>query len=215
MLGLPAEHPADAVEAATPAGRRVLHYAGAVQRWAGNEAAYRDALERFASEHARLPPALLAAIEAGDAAALLPLSHKLRGLATNLGLEQLAASLAALEQWCATASPATPQQLSETLGALLTQWPAALAAIARLSPPESAAAAGDADRPAARQAADALLHALRRGELHDAAQAQLYRALGGQAASLAPLQRAIDDFDFPLAQSLLHDLLQLLEQEHP
>ena len=216
VLGLPAEHPADAVEAATPAGRRVLHYAGAVQRWAGNEAAYRDALERFASEHARLPPALLAAIEAGDAAALLPLSHKLRGLATNLGLEQLAASLAALEQWCATASPATPQQLSETLGALLTQWPAALAAITRLAPPASATpAVGGIDAPAARQAASALLQALRRGELHDGAQAQLQTALGGQAQRLAPLRHAIDDFDFSLAQTLLYDLLQSFDTESP
>lgn len=216
VLDLRAGNLADNDEQAAPAGRRVLHHAGAVQRWAGNDSAYRAALERFGQEHPRVPTALLAAIAASDHARLLPLCHRLRGVAGNLGLEQLAASLAALEQCCATHTSASAQLPAEITGALLTQWPAALAAIARLSPPESAAAAaGDADRPAARQAADALLHALRRGELHDAAQAQLYRALGGQAASLAPLQRAIDDFDFPLAQSLLHDLLQLLEQEHP
>ena len=216
VLDLRAGNLADNDEQAAPAGRRVLHHAGAVQRWAGNDSAYRAALERFGQEHPRVPTALLAAIDASDHARLLPLCHRLRGVAGNLGLEQLAASLAALEQYCATHTSASAQLPAEITGALLTQWPAALAAIARLSPPESAAAAaGDADRPAARQAADALLHALRRGELHDAAQAQLYRALGGQAASLVPLQRAIDDFDFPLAQSLLHDLLQLLEQEHP
>ena len=125
VLGLPADSPSDAAEAATPAGRRVLHYAGAVQRWAGNDVAYRDALARFGREHPRLPPALLAAIEADDHAALLPLCHRLRGVAANLGLEQLAASLAALEQWCATASSATAQQPGEAVGALLTQWPAA------------------------------------------------------------------------------------------
>ena len=216
VLDLPAGHPADNDEQAAPAGRRVLHHAGAVQRWAGNDSAYRAALVRFGQEHPRVPPALLAAIEASDHAQLLPLCHRLRGVAGNLGLEQLAASLATLEQYCAADAPATPQQRGEIVGALLTQWPAALAAIARLSPPMPATvAAGSADRPAARQAASALLQALRRGELHDAAQAQLQSALGGQAASLAPLQRAIDDFDFSLAQSLLHDLLQSFEQEHP
>ena len=64
----------------------------------------------------------------------------LRGVAGNLGLEQLAASLAALEQCCATHTSASAQLPAEITGALLTQWPAALAAIARLSPPESAAA---------------------------------------------------------------------------
>lgn len=218
VLGLAAEAGDDGGEPAAPAGGRVLHHAGALQRWAGNDSAYHAALARFAREHPRLPPALLAAIEARDHAALLPQSHQLRGVAANLGLEQLAASLAALEQCCAgpAPAPATAQQLDETLGALLTQWPAAVAAIARLAPtalPAATAAAFDA--PAARQAASSLLHALRRGELDDAAQAQLQHAMGAQADALAPLQHAIDDFDFPLAQSLLHDLLHTFAPESP
>ncbi|WP_235432926.1 hypothetical protein, partial [Janthinobacterium sp. KBS0711] len=68
---------------------------------------------------------------------------------------------------------------------------------------------------AARQAASSLLHALRRGELDDAAQAQLQHAMGAQADALAPLLHAIDDFDFPLAQSLLHDLLPTFAPESP
>uniref|UniRef100_UPI000A8551E0 hybrid sensor histidine kinase/response regulator n=1 Tax=Janthinobacterium sp. Ant5-2-1 TaxID=1755239 RepID=UPI000A8551E0 len=215
VLGLAAD-PAD--DSRAPAGARVLHHAGALQRWAGNDSAYHAALARFGHEHPRLPPAMLAAIEARDHLALLPQSHKLRGVAANLGLEQLAASLAALEQCCASASPdpATAQQLDETLGELLTQWPAALAAIARLVPPAvPAATAAAIDAPAARQAASSLLHALRRGELDDAAQAQLQQAMGAQADALAPLLHAIDDFDFPLAQSLLHDLLPTFAPESP
>ncbi|MDN2708091.1 PAS domain S-box protein [Janthinobacterium sp. SUN118] len=216
VLGLDAD-PADAgAGPAAPAGRRVLHHAGALQRWAGNESAYRGALLRFASEHPRLPPALLAAIEAGSPAPILALSHKLRGVAANLGLEQLAASLATLEQLCATSGPAPAQQRDETVGALLTQWPAALAAIARLAPPAAKAEALHAsDLPAVRQAAGTLLQALRRGELDDAAQARLQQAMGAQAARLAPLVHAIDDFDFSLAQSLLHDVLQSFERESP
>ncbi|MED5593756.1 MHYT domain-containing protein [Janthinobacterium sp. P210006] len=216
VLGLAAEATDDGHEAAPAAGGRVLHHAGALQRWAGNDSAYHAALARFGSEHPRLPPALLAAIEAGDHAALLPQSHKLRGVAANLGLEQLAASLATLEQACASPGPATAQQLGETLGALLTQWPEALAAIARLAPPVAHAATASAiDAPAARQAAKALLHALQHGELDDVAQAQLQHAMGAQGAALAPLRHAIDDFDFPLAQSLLHDLLHTLTPELP
>ena len=195
----------------------MLHHAGALQRWAGNDSAYRAALARFGHEHPRVPPALQAAIEARDHAALLPQSHRLRGAAANLGLEQLAASLAALEQACASPALATAPQLDETLGKLLTQWPAALAAIARLAPPALPAATTTSaiDAPAARQAASALLQALQRGELDDAAQAQLQHAMGAQADALAPLLRAIDDFDFPLAQSLLHGLLPTFAPESP
>jgi hypothetical protein len=39
--------------------------------------------------------------------------------------------------------------------------------------------------------------------------------MGAQADGLAPLLRAIDDFDFSQAQSLLHDLLQALQGEVP
>ncbi|MNN44540.1 hypothetical protein D3C81_1588340 [compost metagenome] len=121
-----------------------------------------------------------------------------------------------MEQACASPGPATAPQLDETLGKLLTQWPAALAAIARLAPPAlPAATAGAIDAPAARKAASALLQALQRGELDDAAQAQLQHAMGAQADALAPLLHAIDDFDFPLAQSLLHGLLPTFAPESP
>ena len=121
-----------------------------------------------------------------------------------------------MEQACASPGPATAPQLDEALGKLLTQWPAALAAIARLAPPALPEATTSAiDAPAARQAASALLQALQRGELDDAAQAQLQHAMGAQADALAPLLHAIDDFDFPLAQSLLHGLLPTFAPESP
>ena len=67
----------------------------------------------------------------------------------------------------------------------------------------------------ARQAGATLLRALRLGKRDDAALALLRHAMGAQADGLAPLLRAIDDFDFSQAQSLLHDLLQALQGEVP
>ena len=216
VLGLAHALPADGGDLAAPAGRRVLHDAEAVERWAGNEGAYRAALARFGQDHPRVPQPLLAAIAANDRAALMPQCHKLRGVAGNLGLEQLAATLAALEQLCAGSDAAAAQQRGAAAATLQAQWPAAIAAIASLAPPASAAAtAGTGDLPAARRAAGTLLQALRRGELDDVAQAQLHSAMGAQTPPLVALAHAIDDFDFPLAQSLLHDLLQSFDTEYP
>ena len=110
-------------------------------------------------------------------------AHRKAALAANLGLEQLAATLAALEQLCAGSDAAAAQQRGAAAATLQAQWPAA----------------------------GTVLQALRRGELDDVAQAQLHSAMGAQTPPLVALAHAIDDFDFPLAQSLRHDLLQSFE----
>lgn len=112
-------------------------------------------------------------------------AHRKAALAANLGLEQLAATLAALEQLCAGSDAAAAQQRGAAAATLQAQWPAA----------------------------GTLLQALRRGELDDVAQAQLHSAMGAQTPPLVALAHAIDDFDFPLAQSLRHDLLQSFETD--
>src|SRR5471030_786213 len=61
----------------------------------------------------------------------------------------------------------------------------------------------------------ALLQSLQRGALDDDALERLTASLGGDAAQagLAPLHRALSDFDFPMAQTRLQALLRQLAPE--
>ena len=75
------------------------------------------------------------------------------------------------------------------------------------------------DPAAARQKASALLPSLQRGALDDARLAALAASLAGapvaQTQQLAGLQNALNDFDFPLAQDALRELLASLATENP
>ena len=76
-------------------------------------------------------------------------------------------------------------------------------------PVASAAPVAAFDAVAVREAGAALRHSLARGALDDAALVRLAQALHGHAppAALAPVQMAIDDFDFTLAETRLETLL--------
>jgi PAS domain S-box-containing protein len=229
-----------------PARQRVLNHKAGLQRWSGQEAVYVQALHRFATDYGdaatRLGKLLTSSRDErlDDAQAWC---HKIRGVAANLGLEQLTATLAQLEKLCGS-----PQRDAATLSTELTQaqrmltaqLDAALSAIHAMeaAPKPAAAQADDAtataarngadgaapglaayDPAAARQKASALLPSLQRGALDDARLAALAASLTGapaaQTEQLAGLQNALNDFDFPLAQDALQELLVGLATENP
>ncbi|MBB3119674.1 MHYT domain-containing protein [Pseudoduganella violacea] len=202
---------ADQPAAPAAAGRRLLNHGAGLARWGGDAAAYHTALARFAAGHAGAADALDALLRQGDLPAVQALAHKVRGVAANLGLEQLAATLARLEQEAGQADavvallPLAAAQLATTL-----------AAIGASQAESEALPAVPAEVPVTtpallelRQTAAALDKALARGALDDAALAQLGLALQDHAASttLAKLQAALDDFDFALARQLLQEIL--------
>jgi PAS domain S-box-containing protein len=220
--------------------QRVLNQKAGLQRWSGQETIYQQALHRFAAEYGdaatKLGKLLASASDArlDDAQAWC---HKIRGVAANLGLEQLTATLAQIEKLCGS-----PQRDAATLNTELTQaqrtltaqLDAALSAIhATAAPPTTApAAAGASDHGApaaagggaaydpatARRKAEALLPSLQRGALDDARLAALAAGLAGapaaQARQLEVLRNALNDFDFPQAQDALRALLASLATEN-
>ncbi|MYM25640.1 PAS domain S-box protein [Duganella sp. FT135W] len=211
---------------------RVLNQKAGLQRWAGEETAYHQALHHFVADYstaaATLAKLLVDVSEArlADAQAW---SHKVRGVAANIGLEQLAATLAQIEKLCGSPQRdgVTLQtelaQAQRTLGA---QLDAALSAIHALAPPRGSTARLEAPPPAAafdpsiaRQKSSALLPFLQRGALNDAALTALTAALTGAppalAQQLSAVQDALNDFDFPQAQAALEALLASLTTEYP
>ncbi len=209
VLGL---ETAAAIAAVKTSSLQVLNRAGAVQRWGGNEEALKAALCRFSAEHAGCATALAALCGAGDFVGLQAHAHRVRGVAANLGFEQLTALLGEIEQGAARcAAGADAASVTAALASLAPQVSLALGAVGRCAetPAPCEALAAPLDRAAVDAAAGALQRSLARGALDDAALAHLGKALQGHVppAALAPLQMALDDFDFALAASRLATLL--------
>jgi PAS domain S-box-containing protein len=205
-------------EAALAPERQVLNRTGGVQRWAGKEDAYRDALEHFDNQHAMLPQFLQGFLASADYPSLRMLAHKARGVAANLGLELLADALAELEL---LAEGEKGQQLAgvallpEALARAGAAHAAAILMIRAERPaavPARTADAGAADLSAALRAGQVLRAALGRGALDDGALADLAAALSGHpvAARVTQVQAALADFDFDLAQQQLDAALDAL-----
>ncbi len=164
---------------------------GAVARW-GSLAKLHDVWRRFLRDY-RDTGAQLASASPPERSAQ---AHRLRGVAANLGLVQLAGLAASIEQ-----GDAPDDAWQAQLAATLAQLQAALPALADDSLP--------AGQPLPAPAAllphlAALESACQHGTLDDDSLAALAAAL--PASQLASLQAALDEFDFDTA---LHALAQL------
>jgi HPt (histidine-containing phosphotransfer) domain-containing protein len=83
-------------------GLHVLNQAAGLRRWDGSEQGYQAALAHFLTEHGDNAHQLAALHASGDHAAVRALAHRARGVAANLGLEQLAQALAEIEEQVGT-----------------------------------------------------------------------------------------------------------------
>jgi CheY-like chemotaxis protein len=201
-------------------GLHVLNRAAGLRRWDSDEQAYETAMARFLDDYAHAAQRLQQLQTERGYAALQSMAHRVRGVAANLGLEQLAQALGEAEEAAAPRSLApgasdAPAEaaLQAALAGVALQQAAALKAIRaqRLMPvrqqPSDRAARADAalDIAAAQTAAEALLQSLRRGALDDAALQRLSHGVRGHvpATALAQLHQAVADFDFLLAQTKL------------
>jgi PAS domain S-box-containing protein len=211
---------------------RVLNQKAGLKRWADQEDAYCQALRRFVTEHGTAAATLAKLLADGSAARLAEAQawcHKVRGVAANLGLEQLNATLAQIEKLCgspqhAGTTVALQTELAQAQRTLAAQMDAALSAIRALAPAhstrlEAPPPASAFDPAAARQKGTALLPFLQRGALNDGAMTALTTALTGAPPALAQqlgaVHNALNDFDFPQAQAALEVLLASLATEHP
>jgi PAS domain S-box-containing protein len=204
--------------------RLVLNRHAGLRRWGGREEPYLEALTHFAVQHAGVAAALAAQAATADYRALRMLTHKVRGVAANLGIELLADALSTLEGLVDGDSgklfPGTAATLHDQLDKVRHLLDAALEAIhaARPVPDTVARPAAPATGPVfdlerARQAGTVLRDALRRGGLDDAALAALTAAAGGHALTtrVAQVNGAITDFDFDFALQQLDAVLGALD----
>jgi CheY-like chemotaxis protein len=228
------------------ARQRVLNQKAGLQRWADQEDAYHQALHRFVADYSTTA-ATLAKLLGGDSdsdtrpagtqltelrlAEAQAWCHKARGVAANVGLEQLAATLAQIERLCGSpqrdgeqTSSTLQTELAQAQRTLAAQLDAALSAIHALAPPrgkwlEAPTPAPAFDLAVARHKSAALLPFLQRGALNDAALTALTAALTGAppelAQQLSAVQDALNDFDFPQAQAALQTLQASLSTENP
>jgi len=82
---------------------RVLNQKAGLQRWGESEAAYHQALSRFMADYGAAAATLAKLLDNASEVRLAEAQawcHKVRGVAANVGLEQLAATLAQLEKLC-------------------------------------------------------------------------------------------------------------------
>ena len=194
----PMEH---GTQADAPARQRVLNHKAGLQRWAGKETVYQHALGRFAADYndgAATLATLLAAPTASRLADAQAWCHRVRGVAANLGLEQLAATLAHIEKLCGApprdADVPLDAELAQQQRQLASQLEAALGAIHAMQAITTRRDAANArtrddDDSAAGQGADTPATAVATPAAFDAAAARA-RA----EALLPPLRRgALDD----------------------
>ncbi|OEZ98610.1 MHYT domain-containing protein [Duganella phyllosphaerae] len=134
VLRLPPMEHGTAADA--PARQRVLNHKAGLQRWAGKEAVYQHALGRFVADYndgAATLATLLAVPTASRLADAQAWCHRVRGVAANLGLEQLAATLARIEKLCGApprdADVPLDAELAQQQRQLASQLEAALGAI--------------------------------------------------------------------------------------
>ncbi len=197
-----------AATAREPSTRPVLDHIQGLQRWADNAAAYQQALQHLLVDCATVPKQLQQLAASEDLDSMRGLAHKTRGLAANLGAAQLTAALGELER----ASNADAAQT--ILSRLAQDFSAATAAIEgflarqKLVVTESPTLAPEAAVAMGTQ----LLAALRRGAIDEASLAEFSTALSGCVPGdrLTQLRRAIDEFDFDVAQIRLIELLDFV-----
>ncbi|WP_313030372.1 MHYT domain-containing protein [Massilia alkalitolerans] len=214
VLGLDQQQADKDALALPAAAREVLNRRAGLHRWADKADVYAEALDHFGRQYADLATTLKMHAAGGSHQQLRMLAHKVRGVAANVGLEQLSDALSRLEQATNTV-PTDEREAAQALDTATAALGDALAAIRAGSPqPTVAPEAAPYDLARARRAGGVLLQALRRGALDDAALSGLAAALAGHpvAPRVAQIQGAIGDFEFDSALEQLEAVMATLEE---
>lgn len=207
LLGLTEALPADARARVTPEG--LFDWQRGASLW-GGPVQMSQAIRRFLNDQGALVEQLSAMLEKNDWDTGRNLAHRLRGAAGNLALTHLASLGMTLEQ-------AFSQRERLHLHSLLQELSRALAAVSEALPQvsEVTAEARAFNYEQVRGALQRLQETLCRGALDDQALQDLSEGLhsGPQKVALTEVRRALDDFDFDLAQQWLSKLANQLQDE--
>ncbi|MDY0748630.1 MHYT domain-containing protein [Paucibacter sp. R3-3] len=208
-MPLPAAASATTSPAAGEDESAALDFAHGIRLW-GNASAWRRALRRFGEEQREGGPRLMALLRSGEWLEARALVHRWRGVSGSLAMPRLLAATKPVEELlrqghheeAMRAGEAVAAALAATLDEITELSRAANTAPAPLL--ETASAAGDRVPP---ELLARVERALKRGELDDAALAELAQRVG--SARCAPLIEALDQFDFEAALKALKSLNSL------
>jgi CheY-like chemotaxis protein len=215
-------HPAEAVNLAsraTSAGDEIIlpelagiDVAAGLERTAGNKRLYRDLLVQFAARHEFMASRIKEALESGDHNQAERLAHSLKGVAGNLGMNQIFILAGTLESRIRESPAGTKGPIEELASALDRQIRIIRAAL--LADSVDGGKRFDA-RPAERGAALAAIARLRERLEASAADAprvfaEVAETLRGTVATplLDALGASVKDFDFDAALSKLEEIFE-------
>ena len=186
-----------------------INLSAGLRRMLGRKPRYLSILRTFAEMHHDAAEKIAAALESGDLATAERLAHTLKGMAAQLGAEELSGQGALLEKGIHARVPAA--SISRLLADFTVTLDKVMAAIAAALPVTSVAATTVQVTPEQRSAMLAQLQAML---ANDDAKAErlISENLPVFAAIFAPdefhaLRKAIREFDFECALALLADAL--------
>jgi PAS domain S-box-containing protein len=184
--------------------------AGGLKRVAGNQRLYRDLLVQFAAQQCNAGAQLSAAIEGGDRKLAERIAHTVKGVAGNIGLQQIFSAAEKLERTLREGDVTVPVLLKEFASLLGHQVQAIHHALRNVKPVRSE---GDPTRTVDAQAASAAIaHLKGRLESSDGEAAEAFLDVESLLAGtldnsrLEALGAAISEFDFEGALLKLNEI---------
>ena len=203
VLGL---GPLEAAQPQTERTRPVFDRAAALLRWENDWMVLADMLSQFFATHRDAPAKLDGMMERGERQQALDLAHKVKGVAGNLGLSDLFGTLATLETMLERKGGAGDPDLA--LDNVRVSMDAAWAVVEPELTVKRASTRGDSARPLdvrkLTSALASLQKAVKRGALDDNALSVIVDMLPLQETQ--SLRQALEDFDFPAADSLIEGI---------
>ncbi|WP_321349707.1 PAS domain S-box protein [Halopseudomonas oceani] len=178
-------------------GPQLIDWADGERRW-GNRSALTQAIERFFAELPDRLEDLGHALTQQDRDQARTQVHRINGSAGNLSLQILQQAAAGLEKQL---QHGNSRQLSACHQALLTAAEQTRAALPNPAPRSTAAANGSLSAEERHELIDKLITVLNRSEVNEQALQQLAGVM--QPEQRQALEKALDDFDFATAISLL------------
>jgi PAS domain S-box-containing protein len=185
------------------AGRVVFDREGALMRWDDDWLTLSSMLDQFFLENRGVATQLTALLQRDAKDEAFHLAHRVKGVAGNLGLANLASALQAVEAAVNGDQKGMSGLIKAAAAAMETAWRTVEVELVQHRPAKTAERK-EFDAKAAAKEIGALQKAARRGALDDAALSELGKMLPDD--QIAPLKRALEDFDFGLAESLLEEL---------